>query len=157
MGEGQTARKGDGLRLIYVNSAAVRMYVRQRARRRDYTYVHIGGPQWGPGASFVECGLILMGTDDKQRKQASSLPGEICLLLPRVQWGLYPPRVHIDVNDAAGPRGRPAEAGRPGTQTTSYVDLFRRTLGSVGHIRSSSGWRGTTIVCLPRVHSHYRP
>lgn len=27
-----------------------------------------------------------MGTDDKQRKQASSLPGEICLLLPRVQW-----------------------------------------------------------------------
>ena len=31
--------------------------------------------------SFVECGLILMGTDDKQHKQASSLPGEICLLL----------------------------------------------------------------------------
>lgn len=39
-------------------------------------------------ASFVECGLILMGTDDKQRKQASSLPGEICLLLAGVQqWG----------------------------------------------------------------------
>lgn len=36
-------------------------------------------------ASFVECGLILMGTDDKQRKQASSLPGEICLLLAGVQ------------------------------------------------------------------------
>lgn len=32
--------------------------------------------------SLVECGLILMGTDDKQRKQASSLPGEICLLFP---------------------------------------------------------------------------
>lgn len=133
-GGGSDGEKGDGLRLIYVNSAAVRMYVRRRARRRGYTYVHIGGPPWGPGASFVECGLILMGTDDKQRKQASSLPGEICLLLPRVQWGLYPPRVHIDVNDAAS---------RSGAQTTSYVDLFLRTLGSVGHTRSSSGWRGT--------------
>lgn len=41
-------------------------------------------------ASFVECGLILMGADDKQRKQASSLPGEICLLLAGVQqWGRY--------------------------------------------------------------------
>lgn len=28
-----------------------------------------------------------MGTDDKQRKQASSLPGEICLLLAGVQRG----------------------------------------------------------------------
>lgn len=36
---------------------------------------------WWMAGLFVECGLILMGTDDKQRKQASSLPGEICLLL----------------------------------------------------------------------------
>lgn len=48
-----------------------------------------GRPPWGgrARASFVECGLILMGTDDKQRKQASSLPGEICLLLAGVQRG----------------------------------------------------------------------
>lgn len=55
--------------------------------RRLYLCTH--RPSAVGRASFVECGLILMGTDDKQRKQASSLPGEICLLLPGVQWGLY--------------------------------------------------------------------
>jgi len=54
-----------------------------------YLCTHRGRPPWGgrARASFVECGLILMGTDDKQRKQASSLPGEICLLLAGVQRG----------------------------------------------------------------------
>lgn len=53
------------------------------------TYVHIGGGRrWGQGCSFAECGLILMGTDDKQRKQASSLSGEICLLLAGLHGGL---------------------------------------------------------------------
>lgn len=46
------------------------------------TYLHMyTGSRDRRGGWFVECGLILMGTDDKQRKQASSLPGEICLLL----------------------------------------------------------------------------
>lgn len=54
------------------------MYTGWRGRR--------GG--WMAG-SFVECGLILMGTDDKQRKQASSLPGEICLLLPACSGAIH--------------------------------------------------------------------
>lgn len=68
------------------------------ALARLYTYVHTGRPPWGgrARASFVECGLILMGTDDKQRKQASSLPGEICLLLAGVQRGLDTRAFHTD-------------------------------------------------------------
>lgn len=81
--EGRSARErcsgGAHTRLIYVNSAA---YVYMR---RLYLCTH--RPTAVGRASFVECGLILMGTDDKQRKQASSLPGEICLLLPGLQWG----------------------------------------------------------------------
>lgn len=56
-----------------------------------------GRPPWGGRASFVECGLILMGTDDKQRKQASSLPGEICLLLAGVQRGSDTRASHTDM------------------------------------------------------------
>ena len=53
-------------------------------------YVHkLGGGDAGMAGSFVECGLILMGTDDKQRKQASSLPGEICLLLPACSGAIH--------------------------------------------------------------------
>lgn len=69
------------------------------ALARFYTYVHTGRPPWGgrAWASFVECGLILMGTDDKQRKQASSLPGEICLLLAGVQRGPDTRASHTDM------------------------------------------------------------
>lgn len=81
-------------RLIYVNWRWRWRCTRARARVCACVYVCIRcrlylcthRPTAVGRASFVECGLILMGTDDKQRKQASSLPGEICLLLPRVQW-----------------------------------------------------------------------
>lgn len=60
---------------------------------RFYLHVERGNERgrrggWMAG-SFVECGLILMGTDDKQRKQASSLPGEICLLLPACSGAIH--------------------------------------------------------------------
>lgn len=78
---------GAHTRLIYVNSA-VYVYM-----RRLYLCTH--RPTAVGRAPFVECGLILMGTDDKQRKQASSLPGEICLLLPGLQWGPIHARTHM--------------------------------------------------------------
>lgn len=83
-------------RLIYVNWRWRWRWRCTRARARVCACVYVcircrlylctHRPTAVGRASFVECGLILMGTDDKQRKQASSLPGEICLLLPRVQW-----------------------------------------------------------------------
>ena len=117
--------------LIYVNSAA---YVYMR---RLYLCTH--RPTAVGRASFVECGLILMGTDDKQRKQASSLPGEICLLLPGLQWGPIHARTHARRNDG--------DVGKDGYDDENYdqdVDLFQwtrkqyRALGSIGHTRPSS-------------------
>lgn len=71
-----------------------------------------GRPPWGgrARASFVECGLILMGTDDKQRKQASSLPGEICLLLAGVQRGPDTRALHTDTRHVDESRAAPSEA-----------------------------------------------
>lgn len=71
-----------------------------------------GRPPWGgrARASFVECGLILMGTDDKQRKQASSLPGEICLLLAGVQRGPDTRASHTDTRHVDESRAAPSEA-----------------------------------------------
>lgn len=71
-----------------------------------------GRPPWGgrARASFVECGLILMGTDDKQRKQASSLPGEICLLLAGVQRGPDTRASHTDTRHADESCVAPSEA-----------------------------------------------
>lgn len=71
-----------------------------------------GRPPWGgrARASFVECGLILMGTDDKQRKQASSLPGEICLLLAGVQRGPDTRASHTDTRHVDESRAAPRRA-----------------------------------------------
>lgn len=51
-----------------------------------------------------------MGTDDKQRKQASSLPGEICLLLAGVQRGPDTRALHTDTRHVGESRAVPSEA-----------------------------------------------
>jgi len=51
-----------------------------------------------------------MGTDDKQRKQASSLPGEICLLLAGVQRGPDTRALHTDTRHVDESRAAPSEA-----------------------------------------------
>lgn len=51
-----------------------------------------------------------MGTDDKQRKQASSLPGEICLLLAGVQRGPDTRALHTDRRHVDESRAAPSEA-----------------------------------------------
>lgn len=87
--------------------------VRSRASIPMYTS---GGRRGVAGrASFVECGLILMGTDDKQRKQASGLSGEICLLLAGVQqWGRYTrARARASHTDEPGRRRAPRHQRLP--------------------------------------------
>lgn len=135
--EGRSARErcsgGAHTRLIYVNLAAY-VYMRR-------LYLCTYRPTAVGRASFVECGLILMGTDDKQRKQASSLPGEICLLLPGLQWG------PIHAYTCTSTTTHDHDVGKDGCDDENYdqdVDLFQRmrkqygALGSIGHTRPSS-------------------
>lgn len=115
-------------RLIYVNSAA---YV---YTRRLYLCTH--RPTAVGRASFVECGLILMGTDDKQRKQASSLPGEICLLLPGVQWG--PIHAYTSTSTTTDRMATTTTTTTKMSTCSSGLTLRTKVLGSVGHTRPSS-------------------
>lgn len=132
-------------RLIYVNWRwrwrCTRACVCVCIRCRLYLCTH--RPTAVGRASFVECGLILMGTDDKQRKQASSLPGEICLLLPRVQWDLCATRVRVytfAVVEWSIPCRRRWRGGGGGgwlRRRHKDVDLFRSTRGA----EERTAWR----------------
>lgn len=86
------------------------------------------------------------GTDDKQRKQASSLPGEICLLLAGVQ------RREARHTRDAHRRGDPRRANRG--YRHSWLPLQRGNPGGVGRAtpERAEGEKGA----VPGTHIHAR-
>lgn len=118
-----------------------------------------GRPPWGgrARASFVECGLILMGTDDKQRKQASSLPGEICLLLAGVQRGPDTRASRTPTRDTSANGRKPRRA--IGSYRHSWLPLQpgrRRARNSrKGRGRGARASRRTQGTARPIVYAHH--